>query len=239
MNLSRPDRSQRLDALAAEYALGTLPPRARLRLARIAKVDAAVAIAIGNWETRLASLAEVAPPIAPPPRVWSAVAQRLGLAESRIPVGLNDPWWTRVTFWRSFALTSFALAMAFGVTLFSPRIQVPEQPIVAVLAGPDARPILIATVLRGDRNMTVKVVGAAAVPAGKSLELWMLPTGSAPRSLGVVPDSGVGRVALPAPPDISLANVPALAVSLEVAGGSPTGAPQGPVLYTGKVERFY
>ena len=64
-------------------------------------------------------------------------------------------------------------------------------------------------------------------------------TGSAPKSLGVIPDSGVGRVALPATPDVSLANVPALAVSLEPAGGSPTGAPTGPVLYSGKVERFY
>jgi len=33
--------------------------------------------------------------------------------------------------------------------------------------------------------------------------------------------------------------VPALAVSLEQAGGSPTGAPQGPVLYTGAVQRMY
>ena len=239
MNLSRPDRSQRLDALAAEYALGTLPARARLRLARIAKVDGAVATAIGNWETRLAPLTEVVPPIAPPPRVWSAIGQRLGLAESRMPAGANEPWWGRLSFWRSFALASFALAMAFGVSLLNPPTQVAEQPIVAVLAGPDAKPALIATVLRGDRMMTVKVVGAAAVPEGKSLELWMLPTGTAPKSLGVVPASGVARVALPAPPDISLANVPALAVSLEIAGGSPTGAPQGPVLYTGKVERFY
>jgi anti-sigma-K factor RskA len=67
----------------------------------------------------------------------------------------------------------------------------------------------------------------------------MLPDGAAPKSLGLIADSGVGRVVLPALPDVALANVPALAVSLEPAGGSPTGAPTGPVLYTGKVERFY
>ena len=65
----------------------------------------------------------------------------------------------------------------------------------------------------------------------------MLPDGAAPRSLGLVPASGVGRITLPAVPDVALASVPALAVSLEQAGGSPTGAPQGPVLYTGRVER--
>jgi anti-sigma-K factor RskA len=238
MNLSRPDRPQRLDALAAEYALGTLPARARARLARIAKGDGAVAAAIRNWEMRLAPLAEGAAPITPPPRVWTAIAQRLGIHGPAV-TGANGPWWARLTFWRSFALTSFAIAMALGVTLFTPKLEAPTQPIVTVLAGPDAKPALIATVLRGERAMTIKVVGAALVPAGKSLELWMLPDGSAPKSLGVIPASGVGRVLLSAPPDVVLANVPALAVSLEPAGGSPTGAPTGPVLYTGKVERFY
>src|SRR5439155_578629 len=33
--------------------------------------------------------------------------------------------------------------------------------------------------------------------------------------------------------------VPTLAVSVEPAGGSPTGQPTGPVIYTGRVERFY
>jgi len=239
MNLSRPDRLQRLDALASAYALGTLSPRARLRLARAAKVDGTVAAAIRDWEMRLATLSEGAAPITPPPRVWTAIATRLGLGAATTASGVDLPWWARVAFWRSFALTSFALAMAFGVTLFSPDTRTPEQPIVAVLAGPDAKPALIATMLRGERTLTVKVVGAAAVPAGKSLELWMLPKDLPPKSLGVIPDSGMGRVALPAPPDVVLANVTALAVSLEVAGGSPTGAPQGPVLYTGKVERFY
>jgi anti-sigma-K factor RskA len=236
MNLSRPDRLQRLDALAAEYALGTMPRRARARFARMARNDSNIAAAIRNWETRLAPLAEGAPPIAPPPRVWSVIVQKLGLQRMS---GNEGPWWTRVAFWRSFALTSFAAAMAFGVTLFSPQPKIADQPIVAVLAGPDAKPALIATVMRGERAMTVKMVGGAAVPAGKSLELWMLPVGGAPKSLGVIPDNGVGRIALPAPPDVSLANVPALAVSLEPAGGSTTGAPTGPVLYSGKVERFY
>jgi anti-sigma-K factor RskA len=239
MNLSRPDRLQRLDALASACALGTLSPRARARLTRAANVDAAVAAAIRDWEMRLATLCEGVPPIAPPPRVWTEIAARLGLGATAAAPGADLPWWARIAFWRSFALTSFALAMAFAVTLFGPGMRAPEQPIVAVLAGPDAKPALIATMLRGERTMTVKVVGVAAVPAGKSLELWLLPKDQPPRSLGVLPGSGMGRVALPAPTDVALANVPALAVTLEAAGGSPTGAPQGPVLYTGAVERFY
>jgi anti-sigma-K factor RskA len=237
MNLSRPDRLSRLDALAAEYVLGTLPARARMRLSRIARTDTVVAGAIRTWEQRLAPLAEAAPPITPSPRLWRLIALRLGLEPVR--PATPGPWWTRLGFWRGFAVASLAAALVLGVTVLRLQPEGAGQPIVVVLAGPDAKPALLATMSRGERLMTVKVVGAAPVPAGKALELWMLPDGAPPRSLGLIPASGVGRITLPALPDIALARVPALAVSLEQAGGSPTGAPQGPVLYTGAVERFY
>jgi len=234
MNLSRPNRLPRLDALAAEYVLGTLPSRARVRLARIARTDTVVAGAIRAWEQRLAPFAEAAPPITPSPRLWRVIALRLGLEPVRPSTA--GPWWSRLAFWRGFALASFTAALVLGVTMLSPQ---PDQPIVVVLAGPDAKPALLATMSRGDRQVTVKTVGGAPVPPGRSLELWMLPEGSPPRSLGVLPATGVGRLTLPALPDVALARVPALAVSLEQAGGSPTGAPQGPVLYTGAVQRMY
>jgi len=236
MNLSRPDRLARLDALAASYVLGTLPGRARARLARAARTDTVVAQTIRGWEQRLAPFADSAPPITPSPQVWRRIALRLGLDVVRRSE--RGPWWTRVAFWRAAALASFVVAVGLGVSLMRPA-QEAAPPIVVVLAGQDARPALIATLARDSRTMTVKTVGGAPVPADKSLELWMLPEGAAPRSLGLVPATGVGTVTLPALPDVALANVPALAVSLEQAGGSPTGAPQGPVLYTGRVEKFY
>ncbi len=237
MNLSRPDRLHRLDALAAAYVLGTLPARARMRLARVAQTDTMVASTIRAWELRLSPLAEAAPSITPPPGVWRVIALRLGLepVRPRTP----GPWWTRLAFWRGLAAASLVATLALGVTLIARMPEPPMQPIVVVLAGPDAKPALLATIPRGERSMMVKTVGGDPVPPGKSLELWMLPNGAAPRSLGLLPAGGVGRVMLPATSDVAFANVPALAVSLEQAGGSPTGAPQGPVLYTGKVEKFY
>lgn len=237
MNLSRPDRAERLDSLAAMYALGTLSGRARARLARIARTDTAVASALRAWEHRLSSLAEGAPGITPSPRVWKVIALRLGLEPERQKAA--GPWWSRLGVWRALAVAGFAGVVALGVTLLAPRPVAPDPPIVVVLAGPDARPALIATMTRGDRIMTVKVVGGAPVPPDRALELWMLPDGAPPRSLGLLPAVGVGRVRLPAPPDVALAGVPALAISLEQAGGSTTGTPQGPVLYTGRIERMY
>jgi anti-sigma-K factor RskA len=108
-----------------------------------------------------------------------------------------------------------------------------------VLAGADGKAALIASARRTDAFLLVKAVGAAPVAPGRALELWMLPDGQPPRSLGVLPAGGIARVPLVGPSDAALANIPALAVSLEPAGGSPTGLPTGPVLYSGRIERMY
>jgi anti-sigma-K factor RskA len=234
MNLSRPDRARRLDLLAAEYALGTLPARARARLDRIAASDAVVSRALRDWERRIAMLADGVAPIQPPPSVWTSLARRLGFDEAAD----DAPWWRRLGFWRPFALASFAAAFALAVTLFAPRTERPAESIVVVFAGPDARPALVASVPSGDRFLAVKALAPVTVPAGRALELWMLPGQGAPRSLGLIPATGVGQVRLPAPPELAFRGVDALAVSLEPAGGSPTGLPTGPVLYTGRLERL-
>ncbi len=238
MNLSRPDRRERLARLAAEYALGTSPPRVRRRLVRIARRDPVVAQALALWERRIAVLGEAVPGVTPPPRVWRGIAGKLGLdagAADRGPVS----WWNRAGLWRGLAAASLAVALALAIVQLT-RLSAPASPpLVVVLAGSDARPALIATATRGLPYLTIKAVIDATPAQGKSLELWALPGTGAPRSLGVIPAGAVVNLPLRAPAGESLANIPALAVSLEPAGGSPTGLPTGPVLYSGKVERMY
>jgi anti-sigma-K factor RskA len=237
MNLADPNRAARLDALAAQYALGTLSARARRRLAAAARRDAAVAAAISAWEDRLSQLAVGVTPVLPAPRVWEGIRARLGLADQRTP--RPTPWWASLGWWRAFATVGFVLAFAFGVTLFAPRTEQPPEQVVVVLAGPDAKPALIASADRGSRFLNVKAVTAVPIAPDRALELWMLPQGQDPRSLGLIPAAGIGRVRLAAPVGIALQNIPALAVSLEPAGGSPTGKPTGPVLYSGAVQQIY
>ena len=242
MNLGNPNRSARLDALAAAYALGTLTAGPRRRLARAAQRDSVVAAAIHEWEWRLAALAEGVPGVVPPPRVWERIRTRLGLAAAAgargSPTG-NASWWGSLGLWRGLALAGFALAFALGITMLAPPAERPFESVVVVLAGPDAKPALVATGERGSRFLTVKAIAPVVIARDRSLELWMLPTGKAPVSLGVVPATGIDRVALRAAVGVTLQDIPALAVSLEPAGGSRTGAPTGPVLYTGSVERTY
>jgi anti-sigma-K factor RskA len=238
MNLSHPERRERLDRLAAEYALGTAAPRVRRRLEAAARRDRVVARALSDWERRLASLCEGVPPVGPPPRVWQGIVGRLGLEDTKAPTP-RVPWWQRVGVWQGLATASLAVIAAIGLLEWKRGPQAPVAPIVVVLAGADAKPALIATALRSETYLTVKSVGNAAPEPGKVFELWALPQSGAPQALGVIPPGNVARVTLTSPADERLSNIPSLAVSLEPPGGSPTGKPTGPVLYSGSVERMY
>jgi len=69
---------------------------------------------------------------------------------------------------------------------------------------------------------------------GRAYELWVIPPGASPVSAGMLAVSTDGTAshwtALPA--DLVLDTV---AVSIEQAGGSPTGAPEGPIVMAGKI----
>ena len=83
--------------------------------------------------------------------------------------------------------------------------------------------------------MRIRVIGHAEMAPGTAWELWMLPgENQKPVSLGLItthdnPDLGRARARLAA----KLDQAHGLAMSVEPAGGSPTGLPSGPVLYAG------
>lgn len=239
MNLSRPDRSGRLDALAAQHALGTLSPRARRRLVAIGRTDPVVAAAMRDWDVRLASLTDAVPGIVPAPRVWTGLARRLGFEDTANQGRETVSWAARLSLWRGLALAGFALAFGLGVALLAPVAERPDERIVVVLADQAAKPALLVSADRAGRYLTVKAIGPVTAPADRALELWALPQGQNPRSLGLVAASGVTRIPLKTAAGAALEGTPALAVSLEPAGGSPTGGPTGPVLYTGSVQNLY
>jgi anti-sigma-K factor RskA len=106
---------------------------------------------------------------------------------------------------------------------------------VAVLQKDASSPAFLLTFDLDKRQLTVRTVGAER-QAGKSYELWLVSDKyPAPRSLGVI-GTGAYTVRQPEPEyDPVVINRATYAVSLEPEGGSPTGAPTGPVLYTGKL----
>jgi anti-sigma-K factor RskA len=234
MRLDAPDI---VDFIAAQYVLGTLSARTRSRVQTLMRVNRQLADAILSWEERLLPLSESVAPVIPPARVWAAIRQRI--ESGRAPAESPTSIWDNSRLWRGLAVVGLATAVALAVVVFTPPVERPEQTLVVLLAGEDAKPALIASADRTGRTLLVKAVAPVEVAADRTLQLWALPPAGNPRSLGLLPSSGVARITLPATADATLASVPALAVSLEPLGGSPTGLPTGPVLFSGPVQRLY
>jgi anti-sigma-K factor RskA len=107
--------------------------------------------------------------------------------------------------------------------------------LVAVLQKDAAAPAFLLTVDPESRTFTMRRVAVEPEP-GKSYELWLVSEKfSAPRSLGVVGGEEFTQRAGLAAYDAETINAATYAVSQEPEGGSPTGAPTGPVLFLGKL----
>jgi anti-sigma-K factor RskA len=109
-----------------------------------------------------------------------------------------------------------------------------QDRLVAVLQREPTAPAFLLTVDTQNRTLYVRRV-SATLEAGKSYELWLISSRvGAPRSLGLVGADEFTQRALPASFDVDTLRGASYAVSLEPAGGSKSGAPTGPVLFTGK-----
>jgi anti-sigma-K factor RskA len=170
--------------------------------------------AVLAWERRLQPLALAVSAAAPPAHVWPRIAAAVGTRRGRPTRGVG--WWPAIA-------ASLALVAASLGALYLSR-PLDQAQYVAVVQDQQTGPIWLFQAFA--RELRVTTVNARPVPAGNSYELWMVPiNGAPPVSLGLIP--GVGNAALPlsAAQLAVLAQSSALAVSLEPAGGSPTGSP--------------
>jgi len=216
------------ERLAAEYALGTLRGRARERLKRWMRDDPELTKEIMQWEARLGPLAQAVAPVGPPSRLWKAISARLDTPRKPLPL------------WKALGLVAGGAAAALlAVALLLPPQREAVPSYVAFLSDPKTqKPVMVATAGHRDSVLHVKMLDPGIQVAGRSLELWALPHGGKPRSLGLVSRER-SMLKLVAVADRSLGDVPALAVSLEPPGGSPTGQPTGPVLYSGPCVKYW
>jgi anti-sigma-K factor RskA len=73
------------------------------------------------------------------------------------------------------------------------------------------------------------------IPANRATELWLIPPNAEPIPLGVFPSDQPATLTRSAEIIAHMSAQAVLAVSEEPPGGSPTGAPTGPVLATGEM----
>jgi len=234
------------DRLAAAYVLGTLRGPARRRFESLLPAHPGLRRAVAAWEERLAPMTQSLPSVEPDGAVWNRIEQRLFPAPAQAaatarPGGGDEaakavePWWQRLAPWR--ALTGLATAAAIGLYVVGSQTPPAQAPVVVVLnANPGAAVALdarfVASVTADGRALVLRPLDPLTLDAGRALELWAVPASGAPRSLGLVragEPTTLLRTRL-------LQDTAAFAVSLEPAGGSPTGAPTGPIVSLGKLD---
>jgi anti-sigma-K factor RskA len=217
-----------IEALAGEYVLGTLDAdERRAAEARIA-ADPSFRTSVAAWERRLQPLADLAGETAPPAAGFDRIMAAIDASAMAAPAGNVVALRRTVRRWQvATALMGAAAAVLAVVVVLDRTAPAPQSEFVAVLTADGAKPAFVATVDTAKGTITVRRVALEA-PAGKSYELWSIEPNAAPKSLGVVEQASLSRV-LPAIPHGGAT----LAISLEPKGGSPTGAPTGPVMFTG------
>jgi anti-sigma-K factor RskA len=218
----RPDNPEIIDRLASEYVLGTLRGSARRRFERWRASTSLVDQRCRFWEERLMRLAKDLTPVQPPAHVWPAIQRRLKLTTPR-------PALRRM---RSFALAaSVVLVVGVAGLLYWRSIQTVRPTFVSTISAKSGEQVWQLEVFGNTNRLVAHAAKLPARPAGSDYELWALPKGRAPVSLGVLPAEGATTRTLTAIQKEALASSSQVAVSIEPHGGSPTGQPTGDIVF--------
>jgi anti-sigma-K factor RskA len=222
--MTNPDipEDEAADILAAEYVLGTLPLDQREAAATRVRRDAHFALAVTRWENRLSSLNDAYPSVPAPDLLPQIEARLFGKPETAQPKPRP--------FWKSwFGGAAVAAALGLAVIAFFPPAPVSFSPLTTLTAeGSDLR----YDVGLRDGELRIARSSGPAAENGRVHELWLIVGNAAPVSLGLITGPDLTLAAS------GLAVGMVLAISLEPTGGSPTGAPTGPVLVTGVIEKI-
>ncbi|MGP0092193.1 MAG: anti-sigma factor domain-containing protein [Xanthobacteraceae bacterium] len=192
------------DALAAEYALGTLDAEELAQAEALRAADASFAAQVLSWERRLGSLNAMVEDVEPSPDLWEQIRARISGTQPSAPMRLPEverpsPGLAergvillsrRLTRWRGAAVASGALAallaLFVAVSEFAPqRLPGSLAPRTRqVAAAPSGR---FVAVLQKDASapaflLTVDIDHrsltvrrvAAGEEPGKSYELWLV-----------------------------------------------------------------
>jgi anti-sigma-K factor RskA len=220
----------KLDALCGEYVVGTLRGAARRRFERALGQEPMAARRLQHWQRSLGAGYSDEAAVQPSAGVWRRIRHDLELKR------FEPPWRAQVWLWRLWAVAATAaLVLVLAFPLLKQTARSPQYSTLAILTGKAPQARVTADLSVDRRSLRLQTERTVLASPAQSFELWLIPAeGGQPLSLAVVGDLDA-RIELKASQALRVARGAKLAISVEPAGGSPTGAPTGPVILIGDV----
>jgi anti-sigma-K factor RskA len=220
--------------IADEYVLGLLDTSEQAEVEAEMEGDKDLRAAIAASRDRFLPLDAHADPARVDLALWERIEAGLP-AQVEVPGDRparaepsND---NRRTAWRHLALSAIAASLLLAIGLGFSLTRSVEPLVIAVLLN-DKGEVQAVVEDFGNENASVRLLTDYQVPADKTIQVWTLPSRDmGPMSLGLLEGSHSASLkapALPQPKDAQLYEL-----TLEQAGGSPTGRPTGPILAKG------
>ncbi|MFS2153928.1 MULTISPECIES: anti-sigma factor domain-containing protein [unclassified Rhizobium] len=218
--------------IADEYVLGLLDPRETAEIEEAMDNDADLRKAVAASRDRLLPLDMALEPVDIDQTLWQRIEtalpdhQHTATPQERRSSNVN-----RVGIWRNTAVGALAATILLAVGLAFSLIRTAEPIVVAVLLSETGEVQAIVEDF-GNENATVRLLADFDVPDDKTIQVWTLPSRDiGPVSLGLLKGVHSARLAGPELPTPLVDQLYEL--TLEQAGGSPTGRPTGPILAKG------
>jgi anti-sigma-K factor RskA len=231
--------SENVAHIADEYVLGLLSEADVAEVENEIERNSTLATAVAEARERFLPLDTNVDPAALSPVLWQAIDARLpeqatmetpsiAFVSPRVPTAGND---NIRSGWRSAAISAIVASLILAVGLVWSVTRSVEPLVVAVLVN-EAGEVQAVVEDFGNDTASIRLLTDFNVPEEKTMQVWTLPSREmGPMSLGLLEDAHSARLSgstLPKPQDAQLYEI-----TLEQAGGSPTGRPTGPILAKG------
>ncbi|MBN2646954.1 MAG: anti-sigma factor [Thiotrichales bacterium] len=247
MKLNHPTLKQRL---ADDYVFGLMSDASRRNFEKRLSNDSELKQALRNSEALWNQLVLAIPETPPSKQVWLKIAERLQLTPTKVheitqmrqnlgnlpsePQRRTPKW--LVSWAIAASISTFGLGTYLGVQLqmLTPSTtQTDSSRTLAVLVGEAKQAAWLVELDAQQQQLRVNTLNVAALDTTQTYELWLLSEQLAqPLSLGLLPEQGFYQKNLDTEQIALLQNAQQLAVTVEPAGGSPTGQPtQNPTFF--------